>query len=203
MNNRHTLSILRLIKLKGMATAEELETVLDSDATRETLTELLNDGLIKEVKSRYRATPEGKSQLSSWLELERKAIDSAALDNIYEEFHDLNGEFKSLASNWQLRDGEPNDHSDADYDNGILSQLADLHPRFIPLVERAVDIVPRLSHYVPRFNAALEQVQAGDHAYFLRPIIDSYHTVWFELHEDLIGLTGKSRVAEAAAGRAD
>jgi pyruvate,orthophosphate dikinase len=33
-------------------------------------------------------------------------------------------------------------------------------------------------------------------------MIDSYHTVWFELHEDLIGLAGLSRADEAAAGRA-
>jgi hypothetical protein len=34
-------------------------------------------------------------------------------------------------------------------------------------------------------------------------MIDSFHTVWFELHEDLIGLLGRTRAEEAAAGRAD
>jgi hypothetical protein len=36
----------------------------------------------------------------------------------------------------------------------------------------------------------------------LKPLIDSYHTVWFELHEELISLAGLSREAEAASGRA-
>jgi pyruvate,orthophosphate dikinase len=34
------------------------------------------------------------------------------------------------------------------------------------------------------------------------PLIDSYHTVWFELHEDLIFLANTTRAEEAAQGRA-
>ena len=34
------------------------------------------------------------------------------------------------------------------------------------------------------------------------PLRDSYHTVWFELHEELIRLSGRNRASEAAAGRA-
>jgi VIT1/CCC1 family predicted Fe2+/Mn2+ transporter len=45
--------------------------------------------------------------------------------------------------------------------------------------------------------------EAGDSAWLLKPLIDSYHTVWFELHEDLIGLAGHTREAEAASGRAE
>jgi pyruvate,orthophosphate dikinase len=32
--------------------------------------------------------------------------------------------------------------------------------------------------------------------------VDSYHGVWFELHEDLIQLSGRTREEESAAGRA-
>ena len=47
------------------------------------------------------------------------------------------------------------------------------------------------------------RVGAGQHEYIARPLIDSYHTVWFELHEELIEAAGLSRADEAAAGRAD
>jgi hypothetical protein len=30
------------------------------------------------------------------------------------------------------------------------------------------------------------------------PLKDSYHTVWFELHEELMHLSGRSRVVEEA-----
>jgi pyruvate,orthophosphate dikinase len=32
--------------------------------------------------------------------------------------------------------------------------------------------------------------------------VDSYHSAWFELHEDLILLAGRNRADEVAAGRA-
>jgi pyruvate,orthophosphate dikinase len=34
------------------------------------------------------------------------------------------------------------------------------------------------------------------------PRVDSYHSIWFELHEDLILLSGRTRAEEVAAGRA-
>jgi hypothetical protein len=33
-------------------------------------------------------------------------------------------------------------------------------------------------------------VASGETIWLTRPIIDSYHTVWFELHEELIAATG-------------
>jgi pyruvate,orthophosphate dikinase len=45
-------------------------------------------------------------------------------------------------------------------------------------------------------------VADGSHEYIASPRIDSYHTVWFELHEDLILLAGRTREEETAAGRA-
>jgi hypothetical protein len=42
----------------------------------------------------------------------------------------------------------------------------------------------------------------GNTRYFAAPIIEGYHTIWFEPHRDLIELMGTTRAAEAAAGRA-
>ena len=38
--------------------------------------------------------------------------------------------------------------------------------------------------------------------WLVRPLIDSYHTVWFELHEELILAAGLTRESEAKAGDA-
>jgi pyruvate,orthophosphate dikinase len=45
-------------------------------------------------------------------------------------------------------------------------------------------------------------VAAGEHRYIASPTVDSYHSVWFELHEELILLAGRNRADEVAAGRA-
>ena len=62
--------------------------------------------------------------------------------------------------------------------------------------------LPRLADYRVRLGRAIDRVHAGDHHYVASPRVDSYHSVWFELHEDLIQLAGRSRAEEVAAGRA-
>jgi pyruvate,orthophosphate dikinase len=40
---------------------------------------------------------------------------------------------------------------------------------------------------------------AGHSIMLASPLKESYHTVWFEYHEELISLTGRSRAQEALA----
>jgi hypothetical protein len=51
-------------------------------------------------------------------------------------------------------------------------------------------------------TAALDKINAGDSTWLTRPLIDSYHTVWFELHEELIGAVGLTREEAARSGDA-
>ena len=41
---------------------------------------------------------------------------------------------------------------------------------------------------------------AGDVSMLASPLKDSFHTVWFEYHEELIHLSGRNRADEEAAG---
>lgn len=195
--------ILQAARLKGrlsMEAAAASSAVSVTEATTE-VGRLRELGLVK-GDAKVRPTPEGKAHLADLVAAERTTVNHDGLAAAYEEFDEHNTRLKEIVSSWQLRDGQPNDHSDADYDNGVIAELADLHGAFLPLVERIVALAPRLAPYPTRFSHALEQVQAGDHTYVARPITDSYHTVWFEFHEELIGLLGLSREEEAAAGRA-
>jgi hypothetical protein len=56
--------------------------------------------------------------------------------------------------------------------------------------------------YGRRLDAAAAAAAGGDHRFIASPRVDSYHGVWFELHEDLIRLAGTTREEEVAAGRA-
>jgi DNA-binding MarR family transcriptional regulator len=199
------LSTLQAVRLKGRPTPADVAGATGGDeaTAKAAIDELVGKGLLVEKNERFRITPEGKEALEQALAAERDSIDKDALKSIYDDFTPLNNDFKQMVTDWQQRDGEPNDHSDADYDSGVLERLDGVHERFEPILERISATAPRLSTYPPRFEAALEKVRAGDHAWFLRPIIDSYHTVWFELHEELIVLSGLSRAEEAAAGRAE
>jgi pyruvate,orthophosphate dikinase len=61
---------------------------------------------------------------------------------------------------------------------------------------------PRLRAYRLRLDRALERAGGGDQRYLASPRVDSYHGIWFELHEDLIQLAGRNRADEVAASRA-
>ena len=60
----------------------------------------------------------------------------------------------------------------------------------------------RLADYRVRLGRAVEAAQAGDGRFVASPRVDSYHGIWFELHEDLIQLAGRTRAEEVEAGRA-
>jgi pyruvate,orthophosphate dikinase len=71
--------------------------------------------------------------------------------------------------------------------------------RVEPLLSGLQSQLGRYEGYQPRFINALEHVQSGDHDWFAKPMIDSYHTVWFQLHEDLLNTLGIERSKEAAS----
>jgi len=108
----------------------------------------------------------------------------------YEMFLPINGDFKQVCTAWQLREspsGEtvPNDHSDGAYDGEVIRNLEEIHRRILdPLSELAS--VSRFARYQPRLEDALAKVRAGDPDGFARPLTNSYHDVWMELHEDLL-----------------
>jgi pyruvate,orthophosphate dikinase len=126
----------------------------------------------------------------------------AALD----AFLELDHRVKVIVTAWQLR-GDPdggvvNDHTDADYDRGVLEDLTALHEDAMTWLTPRADGLGRLADYGVRLGRALEGAEGGDHRFVASPRVDSYHGIWFELHEDLIRMAGRTREDETAAGRA-
>jgi hypothetical protein len=113
---------------------------------------------------------------------------------------------KQIVTGWQVRDvdGEQvlNDHSDPAYDSQLLADLAALDADTAAWLKPLADTSRQFGVYGKRLGNALELARAGDARFVASPRVDSYHSVWFELHEHLIRLTGRNRSDEAAAGRA-
>jgi hypothetical protein len=116
----------------------------------------------------------------------------------YERFEKINRELLKLFTDWQMMPaagGErvQNDHSDADYDAGIVDRLGDQHERAEKVLDRFAALDERLGIYKTRLDEAYDKVLAGEHDWVSGARIDSYHTVWFELHEDLLRMLGRER----------
>lgn len=200
------LSTMQTVRLKGgIADAPMVAAVLgiEEAAARVRLATLVGNECAAERGGRYRITPTGRDALGAALEAERNGLDAAAVAVLYADFTARNATFKQLVTDWQLRHGQPNDHADSAYDQTVLGRLDALHVDFAPVADRIAATIPRLQRYPDRLRAALERVKAGEHKFFVNPMVDSYHQVWFELHEELIGVAGLKRQAEAAAGRAE
>lgn len=197
------LAILQAARLKGRLSPDlaAASCGVDADTAAAALSSLRETGYVKGEPS-IRLTAEGRERLAELVAAERAEIDHDSLARLYEEFDRHNTDLKQVVSDWQVKDGTPNDHTDEAYDQSVIDRLTVLDAGFQPLVARIVDVAPRLHLYPHRFGRALARLRAGDTSYVARPIADSYHTVWFEFHEELIGLLGLSRQQEAAAGRA-
>jgi hypothetical protein len=115
----------------------------------------------------------------------------------YERFLEHNGELLAVCTDWQVRGDAINDHADAAYDRGVLARLDAVHHAVVPVVQDLAGTLLRYTPFAQRLGGAIERVRTGAHDYVTKPIIDSYHTVWFELHEDLLTSLGIDRSQEA------
>ncbi|MGO9509982.1 MAG: MarR family transcriptional regulator [Mycobacterium sp.] len=196
------LTVLQAVRLKGRVSPADLAATLDASPadTATTVERVTADGLLVDGPT-LRLTPSGRERLSALLAEERNGLDKTALSAAYDEFGSINTDFKALVTDWQLKSGQPNTHDDTDYDAAVLARLDDVHQRVAPIITAAAQQLPRLSAYSAKLQTALDKVKAGEIAWLTRPLIDSYHTVWFELHEELILAVGLTR--EQAAKSAD
>ena len=86
-----------------------------------------------------------------------------------------------------------NDHTDWGWDEGVLRSLTALATEVGSLGERLSAVLQRFDGYADRYAAALARVDAGDRRWVDAPGIDSCHTVWIQLHEDLLATLGIAR----------
>ena len=197
------LKVLQAVRLKGRIGPAEIATTTNEDpaAVAEAVKAATESGFVIEGKT-LRLSPEGRTRLNELLAAERRNVDQVAIGAAYDKFRSINGDFKALVADWQLKNGEPNAHDDEEYDFAVLARLADVHQRVMPVAAQVITELPRLASYSDKLDAALAKVQSGETTWLTRPIVDSYHTVWFELHEELILAAGLTRESEAQAGHA-
>ena len=117
---------------------------------------------------------------------------------LVERFETTNTQFLTTMSSWQQVDvggrKVTNDHSDAEYDEKVISRLEKLVGRLEPLIEALAKHDARFSTYSARFATALTAIDTGDHDLVSSPTRDSVHNIWFEFHEDLLRTLGRERV---------
>ena len=196
--------VLHVLRLKGFADTSVVATLAqlpEVDAT-DLLEKAAADGLASRRDGRisgWALTVAGRVTHGELVRAEVAASGGHdAIDQAYRRFHELNTVLLTVCTDWQLRDGVLNDHGDEAYDASVIARLGAVDALVQPVCFDVGAALERFADYGPRFRHAFERVQAGDRDWFAKPMIDSYHTAWFELHEDLLVTLGIERSKESS-----
>jgi hypothetical protein len=192
--------VLHGLVVKKAGTAEKIAAVLglEEHEVRAALDEALAAGDVAGAGGTYMPTPAGRARLdAAYPQAYVQVREDSAFASAADRFEVINRKLLALLTRWQSvpQAGSmvPNDHSDPAYDNAILDELGDLHERTEPILAAFAGAVPRLKVYADRLAAAYDRALAGEHDHVSGVRVDSYHTVWHELHEDLLRILGRTR----------
>ena len=120
-----------------------------------------------------------------------------AFTRAYEQFEHINIVLKQIVTDWQTisiqGDRFANRHDDKDYDDRIIERLGNLHDKVSPILSAFTKTISRFSSYETKLLRALELIESGDLAWFSDIRRESYHTIWFEMHEDILRVMGRER----------
>jgi hypothetical protein len=187
--NLPELRVLRCLALKGVADSAAVAsaTGLPLDAVEREANALLADEAAVRREgpiAGWQLTRVGRERQRVQVEAVLAAADRAAVERCYSAFLPLNDELREVCAALQVQ-----------RDDRSVSRLRDVHARIDPIVSELGRVLVWFDQYGRRLGAALAQVDRGDSRWIASPLVDSYHTVWFELHEDLLSTLRLERIA--------
>jgi pyruvate,orthophosphate dikinase len=200
--------VMLALAIKGTVSLDQLSEALlaQPEQAQPHVDELVAAGLAESAQGALRLSAEGKLSAAVLFDGDRTSIGDGRSAELLEQFHAFDARMKQIVTAWQVREigGEQvlNDHGDAAYDRDLLDQLAALHSDTVEWLSPLASALRRFAAYRTRLSRALNLARVGDQRFVASPRVDSYHSIWFELHEDLIRSAGRRRSEEAAAGRA-
>jgi pyruvate,orthophosphate dikinase len=187
------LAVLRAVRLRLVVRADQVAAAAgeEPEAAEARLGALAAAGSVTGTPRGWRLTPEGQSRLDDLLRAEQATVDAAGARSLHDDFLAHDRRLKELVTDHQVAGADPEVCHAAAAD--VAERLSRFHADAAAIVGRAVSLAPRLAPYRPRLDRAAAAVAAGDTRYVAHPLVDSYHSVWFELHEELLHLARLSR----------
>ncbi len=195
------LRVLVALRLGALVPAAEVagRAGVAPEVAEAILRDLGDAGLARSRQGRtagWMLTAEGRDECHRLVQGEAADVEEAIRD-AYRRFLGVNQRLIDACTDFQLRlvDGEhiPNDHTDPAHDAAVLAEVAGVDQVAAPVCDELASTLERLGGYGPRLAGAWARVEAGETDWLNSPRLDSYHTVWFELHENLLMTLGIER----------
>jgi len=189
--------VLHALRCMGFASLDRVAYVTGLPDAESHLLDLAVAGLVTYSPGDFGGwglTDAGNAEITERLAAELEAAGArGTITKAYNDFLVLNPELLDLCAAWQTRGGStPNDHTDPAYDARVLDRFIDLHGRVTAVCAELSSALPRFDRYRTRLTGALVRVKAGKLDY-VTDNMESYHVIWFQLHEDLLVTLGIPR----------
>lgn len=191
-----TLTALHVLKIKGRASVDEVAASIgqDPEAAAELLAGFADEELVVERTGGRRPgwmlSPTGRARHE---ELLAEGIDDSAKEELataYDGFLALNATVKEISSRWQAVTDDAGRFE-------LIEEIHEIHEDAVDSLNAAGEVSPRFGRYGDRLTEALEKVEQ-DPRFMVSPAVDSYHTVWFEAHEDFLLTLVRTREQEGS-----
>lgn len=200
MLDQYELSV-HTLTLRHLGTAEQLADIngLPVAEVESALAKAVSEGAVMEARGSFMITPTGREFLD---ELYPKAFASVRADNAITEAMEafetgVNKQILALTTDWQTVEVDgarvSNDHGDADYDAKIIDKLGRVHDKTDKVLRPLAEVDPLVDRFLDRIGAAITRAEGGESDYVSGVRVDSVHTVWFQMHEHVLRMTGQER----------
>ncbi|NUP79670.1 MAG: transcriptional regulator [Nonomuraea sp.] len=196
------LPVLHALRCLGFTEAGRVAeaTGRPADEVESTLIDLAVAGLVTRTPGAFGGwglTDAGRAEDAHRVGAELDAAGARdAVTAAYDAFLVLNPELLDLCTAWQMRSVAgvvvPNEHDDTAYDGRVLDRFADFHARAETVCADLAAALPRFDRYRARLGRALTRARSGEIRY-VTDDMEAYHTIWFQLHEDLLVTLGIPR----------
>ncbi len=186
MLDAEVFNLLNAIHLKRMVSNAQLAALLgvDTAALVAPLAAAVDAGLIMTTSAGHLLLPEGTDAVQHYYrEYYATLRHNPHFAPWYARFEILNTRFIALLTTWQ-RDSADDDALYKALET--VEQLSDALATLCPLL-------PRYADYQRRFAAAINAIEDGDTDLLCNPRRDSAHNIWFEFHEDILGVLARPR----------
>lgn len=201
MLDPHHLTV-HALTLRQLASAGQVAEITGQPAAEveSALGKGVADGAVMAARGSYMITPLGRSQLDgvypqAFAGLRADPAVAAAMDSFEAG---VNRQVLSLTTDWQTSEvggnRVPNDHGDAGYDEKILARLSRVLDKTATVLSPVACADSLTGRFLDRLGTALSRAEVGETDYVSGVRVDSVHTVWFQMHEHLLRLTGRERL---------
>lgn len=195
------LLTLHTLTLRQLADADQLRAIVeqDPDDVKAALERAVDEKTALAARGSYMISPAGREMLEgAYPDWFAQARGSDAVTAAMDSFEDgVNRQVLALTTDWQTvevaGERQPNDHSDTEHDSRIIDRLGGVLDKTEIVLAPLIEIEPSVGLFITRLGAALTRAESGETDYVSGVRVDSFHTVWFQMHEHVLRITGRER----------